>query len=54
MKFEDYLKQCLKNPEFRRYWEEDNELVNKSVKNKQEGKTKDRKEKNYPFNEENL
>ena len=27
MRFEDYLNQCLKNPEFKKYWEEDNELV---------------------------
>ena len=30
MRFEDYLNQCLKNPEFRRYWEEDNDLVKES------------------------
>lgn len=29
MKLEDFIKQCLVNPEFRKYWEEDIEAFNK-------------------------
>lgn len=28
MKFTDYLNQCLENPEFRKYWEEETTQAN--------------------------